>query len=134
MILSVLSFQTLPLSLSVRHSFSSFPLMHLPPSTSLLQIFNPLTSLNIPSGQFLCSKRLFSHLSHCIRHHFLSFILNAFIPVAILPGTTHTHCLEFIFPEIASFTFSFHSHLSPMLPRPILFPHTSSNAPKSSPS
>ena len=40
-------------SFSLKHSFPSLLLIHLSPSTSLLSIFNPFSSINIPFGLFL---------------------------------------------------------------------------------
>ena len=99
--------------------------MHHPPSTSLLSVFNPFTSLNVPYGPFFISKCVFSLLYPCFSHCILCFICNAFIPQIILFSTVPTHrpmCTIFLYcllrlfilqPPLPILTLSFQHASSP---------------------
>ena len=97
MILPIKSFQILTLSFSLKNSFPSLSLMHLPPSNSLISVFNPFCSLNIPLGHFfysVCASLAFSFLAFETASF---FFFHPFIPPVILLNNIPTHRLVCIF-------------------------------------
>ena len=124
------SFQSLLLSFSLKHIFPSLPLIHLPNSTSLLSVFNPFTDLSIPFGQFFYSVSTFSAFS-LIAFQTAFFALFLIFSCLLLFSSVqfrHIAMCEFLFLQAASFTSSFHHHVS-SLPLVRLFStHTSSRA------
>ena len=122
--------KTLLLSFSLKHSFLSLPLIHLPPSTSLLSVFSPFTSQNIQfweSCNTVSTSSAFSLIAFQTAFFALFFMLlylrlfssELFCNIAL--------CASF-FLETASFTSSFHHQVFPLLLLPLFFPHTSSHA------
>ena len=96
MIISIQSFKTLPLSFSLKCSFQLL-LIHLPPSTSLLSIFNHITSLDMSLEQIVFIHEVSLHSSYCSLNCLTWYFFHAFIPPLIIISSIQTHDLVCIF-------------------------------------
>ena len=106
--------------------------MHLPPSTSLLLILNPLTSLYISFGQSYNSVSASSTFYYIARKllslHYFFMPLYLFLLSSVL--FIHIALHELFFLNIAIFTSSTHQHALTLLHPPLFMPHTPLHAPK----
>ena len=115
----------------MKHYIPSLPLMHSPHSTSLLSVFNPITILNIPFGQFFnsvsASSNFYLTAFETVFFPLFLMLLHLFLFSSVL--FQHIAMCASLF-YITSFTSSFHHHVSPLLPLLLLYPYISSHTPK----
>ena len=86
----------LPLPFSLKHSFPS-----LPPSISLLSVFNPIASLNIPFGQFFIQVTASSSLSLIAFETALfasCFYISSYSPQSYSDTLPYVHLVSLILP------------------------------------
>ena len=102
----------------------------LPPSTSLLSVFNPFTGLSITFGQFFYS--VSAYLAFSLITFETAFFAIFFIPLYFILFfsvlSRHIALCECVFLETTFFTSSFHHYVCPLLLLFPFFPHTSSHA------
>ena len=112
------------------HSFPPLPLIHLPPLTSSLSVFNPFSDQNISFCQFFYSVSTSSAISLIAFETVLFALFFILLHLLLFSSVLFQHislCASF-FLDTASFTSSFNRHLFPLHLFPLFFPHTSSHA------